>query len=235
MEHLISQFDTYLYGSPLLALLIAFLAGVLTSFTPCIYPLIPITVGFIGARSSANKIRGFYLSLFYVFGLSFVYASLGAFASLSGKLFGQINTNPWTYLLVGNVCVFFGLSMLDVFTLQFHFFSKWQPSLKQTKGVTTAFIFGGFSALVAGPCTTPVLGALLGYVASRQNVLFGFVMLFCFAIGMSLLLLVVGTFTGALSSLPASGTWMNRAKKCFGIFMILVGEFFIIKAGQLLV
>ncbi len=235
MESLINNFHSYLYGAPITAVFIAFLAGVLTSFTPCVYPLIPITVGFIGARSSASKTRGFYLSLLYVLGLACVYAALGAFAALTGKLFGQIGTSPWTYLFVGNLCLLFGLAMLDVFTIQFQFLGAGQQRLQPAGGSLTAFLFGGCSGLVAGPCTTPVLGALLAFVASRQNVALGIGMLFVFALGMGTLLVLVGTFTGLLSSLPKSGMWIVRVKKIFGFFMIAIGEVFIIKAGQLMI
>lgn len=233
MEELLSQLNTYLQGAPLLALPAAFLAGVLTSFTPCIYPLIPITVGIIGAKSSQTRKRGFILSLMYVLGLALVYAALGAFAALSGKLFGQISTNMWTFLVVGNLFFLFGLSMLDVFSLELTFLQKWSPSAKGT-GLLTALLFGGVSALIAGPCTTPVLGTLLAFVASRQNVMLGFTMLFLFAFGMGFLLIIVGTFTGLLSTIPRSGAWMITIKKAFGFLMIGLGEYFILKAGQLM-
>jgi thiol:disulfide interchange protein DsbD len=233
MESIASGFDTYLQNAPSLALLFAFFAGILTSFTPCVYPLIPITIGFIGAKGVNNRLKSFYLSLFYVLGLALVYAFLGAFAALSGTLFGQISTNKWTYLIVGNIFLLFGLSMLDVFTLQFTFLQKLNISSRGSKGVLSAFAFGGVSALIAGPCTTPVLGTLLTYVASRQNMFFGFLMLFVFALGMGSLLIIVGTFTGLVSSLPKSGMWMVNIKKLFGIFMIMLAEYFFLKAGQL--
>ena len=233
MEEILSQLNTYLQGAPLLALPAAFLAGVLTSFTPCIYPLIPITIGIIGAKSSQTRKRGFLLSLVYVLGLSLVYAALGAIAALSGMFFGQISTSMWAYLIVGNLFLLFGLSMLDVFSLEFTFLQKWNPSAKGS-GVLTAFTFGGISALIAGPCTTPVLGTLLAFVASRQNVVLGFSMLFLFAFGMGSLLIIVGTFTGLLSTIPRSGAWMITIKKAFGFLMIGLGEYFILKAGQLM-
>ena len=233
MEQILSQLNTYLQGAPLLALPAAFLAGVLTSFTPCIYPLIPITIGIIGAKSSQTRRRGFLLSLVYVLGLSLVYAALGAIAALSGMFFGQISTSMWAYLIVGNLFLLFGLSMLDVFSLEFTFLQKWNPSAKGS-GVLTAFTFGGISALIAGPCTTPVLGTLLAFVASRQNVVLGFSMLFLFAFGMGSLLIIVGTFTGLLSTIPRSGAWMITIKKAFGFLMIGLGEYFILKAGQLM-
>ena len=237
MEILISKFDIYLQSAPLVALIVAFLAGILTSFTPCVYPLIPITIGIIGAKSTQSKKRGFYLSLLYVLGLALVYSSLGVFAALSGTFFGQISTNKWTYLIVGNAFFLFGLSMLDVFSMEFTFLQKWIPSFKGAKKGEgfTAFAFGGISAFVAGPCTTPVIGTLLTYVASRQNIILGFSMLFLYALGMGFLLVIVGTFTGVISSLPKSGAWMVRIKKSFGFLMIIIGEFFILKAGQLMI
>ena len=233
MEELLAKLDLYLQGAPLMALPAAFLAGLLTSFTPCIYPLIPITVGIIGAKSSQTRKWGFLLSLVYVLGLSLVYAVLGAIAALSGMFFGQISTSMWAYLVVGNLFLLFGLSMLDVFSLQFTFFQKFNPSAKGS-GMLTAFIFGGVSAIIAGPCTTPVLGTLLAFVASRQNVVLGVSMLFLFAFGMGFLLLIVGTFTGLLTTLPRSGAWMITIKKAFGYLMIGIGEYFILKAGQLM-
>ena len=233
MDTLISQFDIYLRSAPLAAVCIALLAGVLTSFTPCVYPLVPITVGIIGAKS-AGRGRGLYLSLLYVLGLALVYSALGIFAALSGRLFGTISTNMWTYLIVGNLFLLFGLAMLDVFSLQLSFLQKWNPAASAAPGGWTAFVFGGVSALVAGPCTTPVLGSLLTYVASRQNVVLGCVMLFVFALGLGTLPIIAGTFTGALSALPRSGGWMNAVKKAFGFLMIGIGEYFVLKAGQLM-
>jgi cytochrome c-type biogenesis protein len=236
MEELISKFDIYLQSAPLTAIMVAFLAGLITSFTPCVYPLIPVTVGFIGAKSANNRGRAFYLSLFYVLGIAIVYSSLGMFAALTGQFFGQISTNKWTFLFVGNIFLFFGLGMLDVFSFEMTFLQKFIPSSKGgAKDIMSALIFGGVSALIAGPCTTPVIGSLLTYVASKQNVMLGFSMLFSFALGLGFLLLIVGTFTGLISSLPRSGAWMTTIKKAFGFFMIFIGEYFILKAGQLMI
>ena len=96
IENLLGNLHLYLQGSILLAFLAAYIGGVLVGFTPCMYPLIPITVGFIGAQGSASKLRGFLLSLFYVLGLAITYSIMGAVAALSGRLFGQMQTTPWT-------------------------------------------------------------------------------------------------------------------------------------------
>jgi thiol:disulfide interchange protein DsbD len=234
MQEFIGNIDTYLQGAPLLALAAAFAAGLLTSFTPCVYPLIPVTVSVIGASSAGSRSRALYLSILYVLGLAAVYAGLGAFAALSGQLFGQISTGKWTFLAVGNIFLLFGLAMLDVFSLQFMGLQKLSAPRRGSKGALSALFMGGVSALIAGPCTTPVLGTLLGFVALRQNIVFGIAMLFVFSLGLGALLVLVGTFAGALAALPRSGAWMVMVKKIFGIVMIIIGEIFILKAGQLM-
>ena len=96
------------------------------------------------------------------------------------------------------------------------------------------FLMGATSGLVAAPCTVPVLGALLAFVAQSRNLIFGFSLLFVFALGLGLLLLILGTFAGLVASLPKSGPWLVRVKQAFGIFLILAAEFFLIQAGQMM-
>jgi len=112
IENLLGNPDAYLHGAFYVAVLAAYLGGVLASFTPCVYPVIPITVAYIGARSSSSRTKGFLLSIIYVLGMAAVYTALGGFAALTGKLFGQIQTNPWVFLIIANICIFMGLSML---------------------------------------------------------------------------------------------------------------------------
>src|SRR3989338_274429 len=114
MNSILSNVDQIIQINPLLAFVAVFIAGVTVSFTPCVYPVIPLTLGFIGARSAGSKWKGFLLSLIYVLGMALTYAVLGAFASLSGKLFGQVGSHPLTYFIVANVCLLLGLSMLEV-------------------------------------------------------------------------------------------------------------------------
>lgn len=235
IENLTNNLDAAIQSAPILAIFISLAAGILTSFTPCVYPLIPITVGLIGAKGSKTRIRGFYLSLMYVLGLAIVYSSIGTFAALTGKLFGQIQTNPWAYLVVANICIIFGLAMLEVITIQFTQFARFGVTKVKTKGGVSAILLGGTSALIAAPCTAPVLAILLTYVGTKQNIPLGIIMLFSFAFGMGFLLILIGTFTGLLTSLPRSGPWMIKIKKGVGIMMIILGEYFLIKMGQLMI
>lgn len=214
-----------------LAFFIAFGAGILVSFTPCVYPLLPITVGYVGFAARGSRVRGFFLSIVYALGIAVTYSALGAVASLTGKIFGQIAASPWPYFVIANVCIFFGLTMFDVFTL---------PILGATskrvepKGLVSTFLFGIVSGFVVGPCTTPALTTLLVYVGTKQNLIYGILLLFCFAYGLCTTLILAGTFSGILVSLPKSGIWLERVKKLCGLILIGMGEYFLIQAGKLL-
>ena len=222
-------------GSVLLAFLAAYLGGIVISFTPCTYPLIPVTIGFIGAKSSSSRLRGFLLSLFYVGGLALTYSILGGIAALSGRLFGQMQTTPWIYFIMANLCLIMGLSMLDVFTLSLPVPQKLMnlTGNRDKKGFLGSFLIGAVSGFVIGPCTAPVMAVLLGYVATQTNLLFGMSLLFVFAFGMGTLLIILGTFAGVVAALPQSGKWMAKIKFIFGLILIGAAEYFLYTAGSL--
>lgn len=176
-----------------------------------------------------------YVSLLFVIGMAAVYAALGAFASLTGTLFGIWAASPWTYIVVGNVILVLALSMLDVFQLPTpQFLTSWNPERKG-KGYASALLIGAASGLVVGPCTAPALGAALAYVGAQGNVVFGTSVLFVFALGMGVLMIALGTFSGALAAMPRSGQWMVRIKKGFGVLMIVIAEYLLLEAGQRLI
>jgi thiol:disulfide interchange protein DsbD len=237
LKEFLAQTQQYLEGAPALALLASFLGGILASYTPCVYPMIPVVVGVIGAKGATSRLKGLFLSLIYVLGMSVTYAALGLIAALSGKFFGSISSHPLGYFVVANVCILFGLSMFGLFD----FTIPLPQSIKnlglggRRREVLDIFVLGAVSGLIAAPCTVPVFGTLLTFAALKKNLVFGFLLLFVFSLGMGLLLVVFGTFSGFLASLPKSGPWPSRVKIGFGIFMLLVGEYFLVKMGQLLV
>jgi cytochrome c-type biogenesis protein len=230
MEQFLSQMSTYLQDELPLAFVAAYAGGFLASLTPCVYPMIPITAGVIGnSNIGGSKLHGFLLSLIYITGMALTYAGLGIFAAATGRFFGTINTSPWTFLVVGNIILLLGLGMLDVIRM---------PSLvpkmgANAKGAPGVFIVGMVSGLVAGPCTAPVLGSLLAYVASTGDLLLGASLLFVFSFGMGTILLVIGTFSGILTSIPRSGNWMVIIKKVMGFLMIGLAEYFLIRSGMM--
>jgi thiol:disulfide interchange protein DsbD len=235
LEGLTSRLGTYLQGSLLLAFVAAYIGGVLVSFTPCMYPLIPITVSYIGAQGKGTKTSGFVLSLLYVLGTSIAYTALGSIAGLSGTFFGAVQTSPWTNLVMANIFILMGLSMLDVFAIPLPQAMSGQLFTPRRKGRLGAFLLGVASGLIMSPCSVPVLAVLLSYVATRQNTLAGMGLLFVFAFGMGTLLIVLGTFTSLLTSIPRSGPWLERIPRLFGFIFIAIGEYFLITAGKLFI
>ncbi len=233
MEQLFTNFSESLNQISPTTYLLSFLGGVWASFTPCIYPIIPILVGVIGEETSGtNRFRGFGLSLVFVLGMAVTYSLLGLVAALTGRIFGQLTTHPAAYLVVGNICLFFALSMLGFFEIRLP--GQWGGARTGQRDIGTVFLMGATSGVVAAPCTVPVLGVLLAFVAQRQNLALGTSLLFTFALGLGFLLILLGTFTGLVASLPKSGPWLLRLKQAFGLLLIVVAEFFIIQAGKLM-
>lgn len=236
MEQYLSDWlSASLQGSFLIPFLVVYLGGVLVSFTPCVYPVIPITVAYIGSQGAASRRRALLLSVVYVTGMSLTYSGFGAMAALSGRLFGQLQASPWVSFAVGNLCLLMGLSMLDVFTLPVRP-PAWVGRIRigeRLKGATGGLLMGVTAGLIVGPCTAPILAVLLGYVAARQNVPFGMGLLFVFSFGMGTLLILLGTFSALLAGLPKSGMWMERVRKILGWILIGSGEYFLIQAGIL--
>ena len=233
METLFANIEQIIQTNPFLAFLAVFAAGALVSFMPCVYPVIPLTLGVIGARSAGSKWKGFYLSLIYVLGMAVTYAVLGAFASLTGRLFGTIGSSPVSYALVGSVCLALGLAMWGVIRIpQFSLAGPVRPD--QKGGLLGVFTVGLVAGLIVGPCTAPVLAAVLLYVGTKQNVFYGASLLFVFGYGVGFLLILLGTFTGLLTSMPKSGKWLERVSKLFGAALVLAAAYYFIKMGGLL-
>lgn len=213
-----------LSGSPF-DYIVAFLGGVLVSFTPCVYPLIPISAGFIGIKAGGSNLKGFFLSIFYVTGIAITYSILGLFASLTGTIFGKVSASPITYFLVGAVIILFGFSMLDLFIIPLPNIIKLPKFKKQN--YFSAVLLGLSSGAIASPCLTPVLGSILAYLATRKNLLYGATLLFTFAYGMGFLLIIVGTFSATLVNLPKSGKWLMYVKRFSAILLMGIGIYFI--------
>jgi thiol:disulfide interchange protein DsbD len=229
-----------LSSSPVTALPLVFLAGVLTSLTPCIYPMIPITAAIVGGTSTADqpvpKWRPLVLTLTYVVGLALVYSILGLVAGLTGTLFGSVSTNPWLYFAMANVLVIAALAMLDVIPVRLPAALVARASTAGTGGrMSGAFIMGAMSGLVAAPGSAPGMAAVLTWVSATKSAALGFVYLFAFSLGMCALLVAVGLSSGALARLPKAGLWMVRIKTVFAILMLGVAEYYLVKMGQLLI
>lgn len=228
------QLDVTLRDQHLLALASMFGAGVVTSLTPCVYPMIPIVAGVLGGAGAGERSRartiGFTLT--YVVGLALVYASLGLLAGLSGSLFGAVSSNRWAYFAVGNLLLVFALAMLDVFPVTLPSGVLSWANRVGGRSYPGIFAMGATSGLVAAPCGAPAFAAALTYVSTTQSAGWGFVYLFVFSIGMTALLVAVGLISGLTAALPRSGAWTVWIKRGAGVVLLGVAEYYFIQMGK---
>lgn len=213
------------------ALIMAFLFGVLSSLTPCVYPVIPITVAYIGSRSEGQgRKRSLALSLVFVLGMALVYSVLGAVSARAGAAFGSLTQTPWVGLPLAALFYALALSMFNLFEFKTPGFLA--TKIEQTKqrgkgkGYVGAFFIGALSGLVASPCIGPLILAILVVVAATGSALLGFLYLFAFALGLGVLFVVIGTFSGILASLPKSGSWMDGVRIFFGVLILAASFYF---------
>lgn len=214
-------------GKLWLAFLLVFAGGIVTSLTPCVYPLIPITVSIFGANESTGILKSFLLSVVYVFGIVVTYSILGVAVASTGAVFGQIMANPWVIGFISVILVTLGLSMFGVFEIRLP--SSMQNRLNNVGGAgfLGAFGMGTVAGIIAAPCTGPALAAVLAYIATTSSLVLGFWLMFTYALGMGLLFICIGTFSGLLSALPRSGGWMYVLENVFGIAIITMALYFL--------
>lgn len=215
------------FGGKSLPLLlgIVFVSGLALNLTPCVYPLIPITLGFFGRQSGGKGSRTFGLAVAYVLGMSVTYSALGVFAALSGSLFGVWLQKPAVIVAIAAVILALALSMFGLFEIQVpHFISDRTGSRGGILGAASMGLFVGF---VAAPCIGPFVLSLLTYVAAKGSAPLGFLLFFTLAMGLGLPYLVLGTAAGALRKLPRSGDWMVSVRRLFGFVLVALAVYFL--------
>ena len=211
-------------GSYLGAAALIFVAGLATSLTPCVYPMIAITVSIFGARQAGSRAEAALLSTSFVLGIAALFTPLGVASALTGSAFGSALASPWVVGALAALFAVMALSMFGLFDLALP--SGLQRRLAQAGGfgVRGAFVLGFVNGLIAAPCTGPVLAVLLTWVATTGNVAFGALALFVYAIGIGLLFWFVGTFA---ITLPKSGRWVEWTKSAFGIAMLALSLYYV--------
>jgi cytochrome c-type biogenesis protein len=221
-----------LQDDPLIASALLFGAGLLTSLTPCVYPMIPITMGILTgtAGPAAPRRRVVGLTLTYVSGLALFYALMGLLAGLTGSLFGSVAASVWTRLAIAVLLLIFGLAMLDVIPVKVpRAVTDWAGGLGGGS-YPAVFLLGATSGLVAAPCGAPAFAAVLTWVATTRSAGLGFWYLFIFSLGMTSLLTAVGLSSGALARLPRSGSWGIWIKRAAGGVMLGVAVYYVYQA-----
>jgi len=215
-----------LQAGSLLAYLLVFLGGVVTSIGPCNVAMIPLVIGFVGGSGQLSRSRSFALSLTFAVGLAVTFMLLGVVASLVGGLIGG-TSRVWYYVVAG-VCVLIGLSMLGVFHLPDVPGVARLRERVRLRGLPGALALGLVSGLVASQCATPVLAAILTYVMSQEGALvYGAALLFVYALGRGVPIVLAGTFTGALKQMQSLGRWSSLIERVSGVIVIGVGLYFL--------
>jgi cytochrome c-type biogenesis protein len=221
------SFDaSVLQSGSLVAYLLVFLGGVVTSIGPCNVAMIPLIVGYVGGSTNLSRARSFALSLTFAVGLAITFMMLGVVATLMGGLIGG-TSRVWYYGVAG-VCFVVGLQMFGVLSLPM---PQWFGRLRERvnlKGLPGALVLGLVSGLVASQCATPALAAILTYVMAQQGALvYGAALLFVYALGRGVPIVLAGTFTGALKRLRSLGQWSSLIEKASGVIIVGVGLYFV--------
>jgi thiol:disulfide interchange protein DsbD len=202
----------------LLALLIVFLGGLALNLTPCVFPIIPITISFFTSQSGGRNALAFRLSLAYFLGITLCFSVLGTIAALTGSLFGALLQNPLVLVIIAGVLVYLALSMFGLYEIPL--FTRLQGTTGGAKkGLAGAFLMGLTVGLAASPCIGPFVLGLLVFVGNAGDPLMGFLIFFILAAGLGLPYIVLGTFSGMLAALPRAGTWMEVVKKILAVVL----------------
>lgn len=224
--------ETLFMLSAFFGLGISFFAGILASLSPCILPLIPITLGIVGSVSASTRLRGFIISLTFVLGLSLIYTVLGVISSFFGILLGRFFINPIIYLILA--VVFFLLGAVSSGIININLPLSLNYTHKTKGSLTSVFILGMISAFAFIPCGFPVLGAILSLISTKQSLAYGALALFAFSLGQGTLLILLGTFTGLIQKLPKQSLWLGIIRKFLSIVLFSVGLYFVLRSIQLL-
>jgi thiol:disulfide interchange protein DsbD len=212
-------------GLPVIFVLV-FLGGLALNLTPCIYPIIPITISYFGGQAEGKKGGVVAHAIFYVFGMAITYSVLGVVAAFTGGLFGAALTFPPVLIAIALIMVILSLSMFDVYELRMPAFLNKLAGGTQ-KGYFGTILMGLTVGIVAAPCIGPFVLGLLTYVGNRGNVILGFSLFFVLALGLGVPFLILGIFSGSLNKLPRSGAWMVWVRKNFGFILIAMAVYFL--------
>ena len=229
---LIGKMEDALTGSSVaVALMIFFAAGVLTSLTPCVYPIYPVVITFMGGTEKRSRGHTILLALVYVGGMAVVYTALGVLAGVLGRAFGTLTQTWWAYGLVAVILGVFGLSMLGLYNIQMPRLMR-QAAGGARSGLGGALFMGAMSAIVAAPCAAPVGGSAMAWIGQQGRVGLGAAVMFAFSLGLGLLLVVMGVSAGLVTR-ARGGAWTEHVKKAFGVAMIAVAIYFAYKGWRM--
>ncbi len=221
MDAMLNSISEMIVNSTFVAPLLALVAGVLTSFTPCALSSVPLVVGYVGGTGSKNTKRAFSLSLTFALGSAVTFTTLGIVATMAGSLIG--NASTWWYLVLGVLMMLMALQTWGVYEI---IPSSYLITKNTKKGYLGALIAGILGGIFSSPCSTPVLIALLAVVAGSGNMAWGIILLLLYSVGHGVLAVICGTSIGFVEKLSKNekyGRLSNILKVVMGVAMALIG------------
>ena len=218
------DFSIIQHISPL-ALVLVFAGGVVTSIGPCNMAMIPLIIGYVGGSNELSRGRSFVLATTFATGLAITFMLLGVVVSFVGGLLGT--GHRWFYYIVAGMCVLIGLQLLGVIHVPVPSFLAQRRQNVAWRGLPGALALGLVSGLVASQCATPVLAAILTYVMAEGALAYGAALLFIYALGRGVPIVLAGTFAGALKSFRVFGRWSGALEKISGAIVIGVGLYLV--------
>lgn len=211
----------------IIGLFFVFLGGLALNLTPCVYPLIPITVGYFGGQSEGSTSRLVVMGLLFILGLAVTYSTIGVITALTGAVFGALLQNPIVILIIVAILITLSLGLFGVYTFKLP--DKWVAKAGGAKtGMYGAFFMGLTMGIVAAPCIGPFVLGLVTYVAAKQDPFFGFLLFFVLAVGLGLPYLFLAVFSGKIKKLPRAGEWMEAVERIFGIILVGMALYFLL-------
>jgi thiol:disulfide interchange protein DsbD len=209
-----------------IAFLAVFVGGLALNLTPCVYPIIPITVSYFGGQSSGGKVSTIVRAVLYLLGMAAMYSTLGVVAALSGSLLGSALQNPFVTAFIALVMVALAASMFGFYEIRVPAkLSGVAGTAKQ--GYLGAFLMGLTVGIVAAPCIGPFVLGLLTFVGERGDALLGFALFFTLAVGLGIPFVFLAVASGSISKLPRSGEWMEWVRKLFGVILLAMAVYFL--------
>lgn len=211
--------------TPVLAILLVFFGGILTSIGPCNLSMVPVIIGYVGGQEEPTRSRGFWLASFFTLGSSATFMILGLVAAWIGVLAGR--ETAILHWFAAGVCIAIGLTMLGILRLNTDFLTRFTPKRVTRTGYFGAVLLGLVIGLTGSQCGTPVLVAILSAVMMKGKLAYGAMLLFAYGLGRGVPIILAGTFTGVIKALPKLERWTHWMQKAAGVVLIGIGLYFL--------
>jgi len=228
MDSLLNNLGDIIQSQGWLAFPFCFLGGIISSASPCVLAMIPLIIGFVGGYAEGSQKKAIQYSLMFTLGLTITFTILGIIAGALGRLFGDVGSF-WYYILPPVVIILWRYLLLsEKLNLNIGLPQRYMPKKKALLG---AFIIGLFFGIIASPCATPVLGVVLTYAATRQDIFYSGGLLLAYALGHWVLVFGAGVSAGFAQKVIASrgiSNFSSYSKKIAGVILVGVGIYFII-------